>query len=74
MTRAPDTPRGAHAAGRVGGDPAGRDVSADGPDAPLAHGPRHRTVVLAGLAGLVAVVAALLMPFAPVSVNEPTVS
>ncbi|MGH3984814.1 MAG: hypothetical protein ACRDST_19545, partial [Pseudonocardiaceae bacterium] len=32
------------------------------------------TVVLAGLAGLVAVVSALLMPFAPVSVNEPTVS
>ncbi|MGH3824670.1 MAG: arabinosyltransferase domain-containing protein [Pseudonocardiaceae bacterium] len=36
--------------------------------------PVRRTVVLAGLAGLVAVVAALLMPFAPVSVNEPTVS
>lgn len=30
--------------------------------------------MLAGLAGLVAVVGALLMPFAPVSVNEPTVS
>ena len=31
-------------------------------------------IELAGLAGLVAVVSALLMPFAPVSVNEPTVS
>ncbi|HEX8761941.1 MAG TPA: hypothetical protein VF734_18650, partial [Pseudonocardiaceae bacterium] len=36
--------------------------------------PRRGTVMLAGLAGLVAVVSALLMPFAPVSVNEPTVS
>jgi hypothetical protein len=32
------------------------------------------TVELAGLAGLVAVLSALLMPFAPVSVHEPTVS
>ncbi|MCA1676851.1 MAG: hypothetical protein LC799_33305, partial [Actinobacteria bacterium] len=39
-----------------------------------ARSPRRATVVLAGLAGLVAVVSALLMPFAPVSVNEPTVS
>ncbi|MGH3776462.1 MAG: arabinosyltransferase domain-containing protein [Pseudonocardiaceae bacterium] len=37
-------------------------------------GPRRWAVLLAGLAGLVAVVGALLMPFAPVSVNEPTVS
>ncbi|MGH3695460.1 MAG: arabinosyltransferase domain-containing protein [Pseudonocardiaceae bacterium] len=36
--------------------------------------PRRRTVVQAGVAGLVAVVAALLMPFAPVSVNDPVVS
>ncbi|MGH3475785.1 MAG: arabinosyltransferase domain-containing protein, partial [Nocardioidaceae bacterium] len=35
---------------------------------------RRWTVLLAGLAGLVAVVGALLMPFAPVSVNEPMVS
>ncbi|MGH4009696.1 MAG: arabinosyltransferase domain-containing protein, partial [Pseudonocardiaceae bacterium] len=50
-----------------------------GPDAHhdvarTARGPRPWTVVAAGLAGLVAVAAALLMPFAPVSVNEPTVS
>ena len=41
---------------------------------PPAPGPRRQTVVLAGLAGLVAVVCALLMPFAPVSVTEPAVS
>ncbi|MDQ4033226.1 MAG: hypothetical protein M3332_13580, partial [Actinomycetota bacterium] len=59
MTAAPDTRRAAQ-------DPPSR-----------ARDPRRVTVMLAGLAGLaglVAVVSALLMPFAPVLVNEPTVS
>ncbi|MDQ4009901.1 MAG: arabinosyltransferase domain-containing protein [Actinomycetota bacterium] len=75
MTPAPDTHRGAHPAGLPGADPAAWDTSARGPAAsPRARSPRRRTVELAGLAGLVAVLAALLMPLAPVSVNQPTVS
>jgi hypothetical protein len=50
------------------GDPAAH------PDAAGARRPRRRSAFAAAAAGLVAVVAALLLPFAPVSVNEPTVS
>ncbi|WP_219417311.1 arabinosyltransferase domain-containing protein [Pseudonocardia nigra] len=52
----------------TGGGPAGGSSARGG-------GPRRRGVaLLAGLAALVAVVCAGLLPFAPVSVNEPTVS
>jgi len=47
------------------------------PSPPVASGPfrgRRLHALLAGLTGLVAVVCALALPFAPLSVNEPTVS
>jgi len=50
----------------------------DGPSevlpAPDRRRPRSRPALLAGLCGLVAVVCAILLPFAPVAVNVPTVS
>ncbi|MDQ4104962.1 MAG: hypothetical protein M3186_15070, partial [Actinomycetota bacterium] len=51
------------------------DTHREAHDAP-SHpgGPRRAPILLTGLVALVAVVSALLMPFAPVSVNEPTVS
>ena len=61
---------------------AGRDRERPDPDPPgAALSPAEQavarsrgTVLLAGLTALVAVVCAVLLPFAPVSVNEPTVS
>jgi hypothetical protein len=49
----------------------------DGAGGPVTSGPyrgRRSYALFAGLTGLVAVVCALALPFAPVSVNEPTVS
>jgi hypothetical protein len=60
-------------------EPAGGRRDADPPD-PADERPtgdpvrRRGTALLAGLTALVAVVCAALLPFAPVSVNEPTVS
>ena len=56
-------------------DPADRSGDAPPAPSPAPHPTRGRLLaLLAGLAGLVAVVCALTLPFAPVSVNEPTVS
>lgn len=54
-----------------------REDDSAAPPAPRPSGPtrgRRLPALLAGLTGLVAVVCALALPFAPVSVNEPTVS
>ncbi|MDT7579056.1 MAG: hypothetical protein QOK35_320, partial [Pseudonocardiales bacterium] len=50
---------------------------ADADDVPPPASPfrgRRLHALLAGLTGLVAVVCALALPFAPLSVNEPTVA
>ena len=53
------------------GDPVAGSPERAAPDAPAR---RRLPVLLAALTGLVAVLCALALPFAPLSVNEPTVS
>lgn len=57
-------------------EPAGSGRETDPPAARTGGDPvrRRGTALLAGLAALLAVVCAALLPFAPVSVNEPTVT
>jgi cell wall arabinan synthesis protein/EmbC-like arabinotransferase in arabinogalactan biosynthesis/arabinosyltransferase-like concanavalin domain-containing protein len=57
-------------------EPGGGGRDTDPPTARTGGDPvrRRGTALLAGLAALVAVVCAALLPFAPVSVNEPTVT
>ena len=64
MTSAPETER-----------PESSEPS-ESPEAPAAESPpaRQPLVLFAALTGIVAVLCALVLPFAPVSVNEPTVS
>ena len=64
MTSAPETER-----------PESSEPS-ESPEAPAAESPpaRQPLVLLAALTGILAVLCALVLPFAPVSVNEPTVS
>ncbi|HSU09278.1 MAG TPA: arabinosyltransferase domain-containing protein [Pseudonocardia sp.] len=70
MTSAPETERP-----ESSGPPESSGASSESPEAPVADAPpaRPRTL-LAALTGLVAVLCALALPFAPLSVNEPTVS
>lgn len=73
MTSAPETER---ADPPEPSEPSGPSDSTGSPEAPAEKPPpaRRPPVLLAAATGLVAVLCALVLPFAPVSVNEPTVS